>query len=304
MEFSHIPILSSEVCSFFKDSSGLVIDATLGLGGHSYKLLESNPNITIIGIDRDKEALKFAKERLSCFGNRFSAFYSNFSNGLKNIILEYKQINGILADIGISSYQLDNKNRGFGFYSHNLDMRMDLDSTLSAKDVVNSYTREQLNRIFSEYGEIKNPNYITKLILDYRKKNSINSAKSLSQLIEQNIKGKPNIHPATLVFQALRIEVNGELRELRELLYNMENLKNTKVAIISFHSLEDRIIKDRFKIWSKNCICNKDSFKCNCGNNNAKGLILTKKPVIPNKEEVALNKRSRSAKMRCFKFHV
>ncbi|RAX54684.1 16S rRNA (cytosine(1402)-N(4))-methyltransferase [Helicobacter sp. 16-1353] len=303
MNPNHIPVLCDEVCGFFADSSGLIVDATLGLGGHSLALLESNPKIKIIGIDKDREALNLANDRLSHFGDRFSAIHSSFAIGIKKIINENKEISGILADIGISSYQIDNPNRGFSFYSENLDMRMDLDSTIDAKMIVNSYTKEELNRIFMEYGEIKNPNNITKLILDYRRNRPINTAKELSNIIELNTRGKTKIHPATLIFQALRIEVNNELEELERFLDNTENLKNTKIAIISFHSLEDRIVKERFRLWAKNCICNENVMKCECGNNNAKGVNLTKKPIIPSAKEIALNNRSRSAKMRGFRFY-
>lgn len=301
--FNHISVLRDEVCDFFADIKGLVVDATLGLGGHSLMLLQKNPNINIIGIDKDKEALNLAKDRLSDFGDRFSAINSSFSVGIKDIITKHKKISGILADIGISSYQIDNPNRGFSFYSENLDMRMDLDSTFDAKMIINSYTKEELNRIFFEYGEIKNPNNITKLILDYRKNRPIDSAKELAGIFEANTKAGSRIHPATLIFQALRIEVNNELEELRAFLDNIENLKNTKVAIISFHSLEDRIVKERFKLWAKSCICDESVMKCQCGNDNAKGINLIKKPIIPSAKEIALNNRSRSAKMRGFQFY-
>lgn len=300
---NHIPVLCKEVCDFFANLDGVIVDCTLGLGGHSMALLQNNPNIKIIGIDKDKEALEIAKDRLSHFGDRFSAINASFTSGIKDIINTNIKISGILADIGISSYQMDNPKRGFGFHSENLDMRMDLDSTLNAKIVINSYTKEELDKIFVEYGEIHNPSIFTKLILDYRKNRPINSAKELSNLIAQNTRGKARIHPATLVFQSLRIEVNNELNELKIFLDNIENLKSTKVAIISFHSLEDRIIKERFKRWAKNCICDENVMKCVCGNNNAKGTNLTKKPISPSVKEISLNNRSRSAKMRGFEFY-
>ena len=303
MDSIHKPVLLNEVLSEFVDSKGLIIDATLGLGGHSFVLLEQNKNINIIGIDRDIEAISIAKERLGRFGKRFEVLHSNFSNGIKEILSKHNNIAGILADIGISSYQIDNPNRGFGFYSDNLDMRMDLSLPLNAKMIINSYPKDELHRIFIEYGEIKNPSLITKIILSHRKKHTIESARELSQLIESNTKIHTKIHPATLIFQALRIEVNDELGELRRFLANIENLKKAKVAIISFHSLEDRIVKETFKIWSKSCICSNDNLKCTCGNNHKKGEILNKKPIIPSKDEIMVNRRARSAKMRCFQFY-
>lgn len=301
--FSHIPVLLNEVLDEFVDSQGTIIDATLGLGGHSFALLEQNKNINIIGIDKDIEAIALAKERLNIFGARFKGLHSSFSNGIKDILSKNDNIIGILADIGISSYQVDNPNRGFSFYSDSLDMRMDTNSYLTAKMVINSYSKDELHRIFIEYGEIKNPTFITKIILDYRKNHTINTAKELSQLIESHSKINSKIHPATLVFQSLRIEVNDELGELKRFLNNIENLKKAKVAIISFHSLEDRIVKEKFKTWAKSCICSNDTIKCICGNNHKKGDILYKKPIIPSQNEIRANKRSRSAKMRCFRFY-
>lgn len=301
-DFKHISVLLNEVVDTFKDSSGTIIDATLGLGGHSLALLEQNKNINIIGIDRDIEAINLAKDRLSRFKSRIKFINSNFSNGIKQALCG-NNIVGVLADIGISSYQVDNLDRGFSFYSNNLDMRMDKNLPITAKMIINSYSKEDLHRIFIEYGEIKNPIPITKIILDHRKKYTISSAKELSLLIESNSKINAKIHPATLIFQALRIEVNDELGELRRFLDNIENLKNAKVAIISFHSLEDRIIKEKFKLWSKYCICDNDVIKCVCGNNHKKGDIINKKPIIPSQNEINVNKRSRSAKMRCFKFY-
>ncbi len=301
-DFKHISVLLNEVLDFFKDSKGTIVDATLGLGGHSLALLEQNKDVDIIGIDKDVEAINIAKDRLSKFESRVKIINSSFSDGIKQVLLE-RNVVGILADIGISSYQVDNLDRGFSFYSDNLDMRMDKHSLLTAKMVVNSYSKEELHRIFIEYGEIKNPIPITKAILDYRKKSTINSAKELSFLIESNSKINSKIHPATLVFQAIRIEVNDELGELRRFLKNIENLNNVKVAIISFHSLEDKIVKEVFKYWSRSCICNFDVIKCVCGNNHKKGDIVNKKPIIPSQNEININKRSRSAKMRCFKFY-
>lgn len=300
---THKSVLLNEVVDFFKDCSGIIVDSTLGLGGHSYELLKNNKNIQIIGIDRDVASLNFAKERLSEFSTRFSCIKSNFSFGIKKIIEENQNISGILADIGVSSPQFDNLERGFSFESESLDMRMDLDTTINAEIIVNSYSKDELNRIFFEYGEIKNPNIYTKLILDYRKNKMITSARELSNLIANNFKANSRIHPATLIFQALRIEVNNELGELRDFLKNIENLKSTKIAIISFHSLEDRIVKETFKKWIKDCCCEANVMKCECGNNNARGVIINKKPIIPTNSEIAYNRRSRSAKMRCFRFN-
>lgn len=299
----HKSVLLDEVRDFFYGIDGVFVDATLGLGGHSYAILEDNPKVSVIGIDKDIQSISFAKKRLSKFDGRFSIIKGSFAEQIDGIINSHNNISGILADIGVSSPQFDNLERGFSFESDRLDMRMDLDSNLNARDIVNSYSKDELNRIFREFGEIKNYEKITKMILDSRKKTKINSAKELCKILEANIKIRGSIHPATLVFQALRIEVNNELKELKEFLGKLENLNKTKVAIISFHSLEDRIVKDTFKLWAKSCICDSSVMKCECGGDNAKGKVTTKKPITPTAKEISQNKRSRSAKMRCFIFN-
>ena len=305
----------------------IFIDATLGLGGHSERVLSENPHLQVIGIDKDKISLDFAKNRLSKFGARFSAVQGSFDEKISAILerfgnldsaqtldsaqnsdsaqKEQGEIYGILADLGISSPQVDNLERGFSFDSPNLDMRMDLDSQLTAKAVINGYSKDELNRIFKDFGEIHNPTKIVSAILEARKKRKIESAKELCAILERTTKARGGIHPATLIFQALRIEVNDELGALHRFLDAIKNAnpKGAKIAIISFHSLEDRIVKEAFKAWSAGCICDKDALKCECGGQNQKGEILTKKPIIPSKAEISRNKRARSAKMRCFRFY-
>lgn len=298
----HIPVLLNEVKDFFSDIfGGVIIDATLGMGGHSYALLESNPYIKLICIDRDKEAIEIALKTLEPFRGRFEVINGAFGNTVAEIVRQTPNIVGLLADIGVSSYQLDSPLRGFGFTQNCLDMRMDLDSSLNAEYVVNSYSRDDLHRIFRDYGEIRNYEQVTNKILEARKNKRISTSSELSALFSSN--KRERINPATLIFQAIRIEVNDELGELKKLLSSIESLKGAKVAIISFHSLEDRIVKDTFKAWARNCICNDSVYKCECGGNNAKGVVLTKKPIVPSYQEITLNKRSRSSKMRCFKFN-
>ena len=299
MEVPHIPVLKDEVIDIFKEiKSGYIVDCTLGYGGHSEALLKSNENIKLICIDQDSEALEFSKKRLKRFKDRVIFEKGRFSK----VIAKHldKDIKGILADIGVSSLQLDKKDRGFGFDSDKLDMRMDKESSLSASDVVNHYDRERLEAILRDYGEIREYRKVADIII---KKRPFASARELSQTIEKNFRKRGRIHSATLVFQAIRIEVNDELGELNRLLESIENsqIDNCLVAIISFHSLEDRIVKRTFKEWSKSCICLPDSYKCTCGNDNALGKIVTKKPITPTKEELKANPRSRSSKMRVFK---
>ncbi|MDX9744005.1 MAG: 16S rRNA (cytosine(1402)-N(4))-methyltransferase RsmH [Arcobacteraceae bacterium] len=295
----HIPVLFEEVIDTFKNiKNGYIIDCTLGYGGHTLGILESNPFIKMICNDQDDEALLFSRKRLEKYSDRILFNKSNFKNITD--VFHDKKISGILADIGVSSLQLDKAERGFGFQSEILDMRMDTNSELSAFEVVNNYTKTELEHILKEYGEVAEYKKVASLIIQNR---PFQSAKELSTLLEKNMhKGK--LHPATLPFQAIRIEVNNELGVLEELFESLEkqNLKDCLVAIISFHSLEDRIVKNYFKKWAQSCICPPNVFRCECGNNHKKGTIITKKPIIPTNEEIKRNPRSRSSKMRIFKF--
>ena len=210
---------------------------------------------------------------------------------------------GVLADIGVSSLQLDKRERGFSFESETLDMRMDHDAPLRAYDVVNGYTVPELEKIFFEYGEERFSKKIVRLIDETRRKAKISSAKELANLLSSALpKGK--VHPATKVFQAIRIEVNDELGELERLL---DSLKTTQypmtVGIISFHSLEDRIVKQRFKEFTRSCLCPPEAMRCTCGDDHELGRILTKKPLEATPEEERSNPRSRSAKLRGFEFY-
>jgi len=293
----HIPVLFNEVIDTFKDlEGGYIIDCTLGYGGHSLGILQSNPNIKLICNDQDDEALEFSKNRLKDYKDRVIFNKGNFKSVIKSF--EDKNIVGVLADIGVSSLQLDKSQRGFGFESETLDMRMDQNQDLSAFDVVNNYSQNELEKVFKEYGEVKEYKKVASLIVENR---PFSSSKELADFLAKNMyKGK--LHPATLPFQGIRIEVNNELGVLEELFNQIEqsNLKNTKVAIISFHSLEDRIVKNYFKKWSKKCICPSYVMRCECGNNNQLGRTLTKKPIIPTTKEIKENPRSRSSKMRVF----
>ena len=294
----HIPVLYNEVLEVFKDlNNGYIIDCTLGYAGHSLAIISSNENIKLICNDQDDEALEFSKQRLSKFESRIIFNKGNF----KNVITKFKdlEIRGILADIGVSSLQLDNNNRGFGFKSEVLDMRMDQNQELNASEIVNNYKQKDLEFILKEFGEVKEYKKVSNLILQNR---PFTSALELSTLLEKNMY-KTKIHPATLPFQAIRIAVNNELGVLEELFDSIKdaNLTNCLVAIISFHSLEDRIVKNHFKKWSKKCICPSYVMRCECGNNNQLGKIISKKPIIPKKEEIRKNARSRSSKMRVFK---
>ncbi|MBA1438191.1 MAG: 16S rRNA (cytosine(1402)-N(4))-methyltransferase RsmH [Epsilonproteobacteria bacterium] len=301
-DIPHIPVLYREVLESFQNiDNGVVIDCTLGYGGHSSMILENNPHIKLVGIDQDQTAIDFSTKRLVPFSQRVEIKKGRFSHVIKDILQEYgaDQIKAVLADIGVSSLQLDQKDRGFSYESDNLDMRMDPDAALDAATVVNEYSQQQLERILYEYGEIKNAHKLAAQIIANR---PFYSAKELVAKLMPFLPKNKKIHPATLLMQAIRIEVNNELGELKGLLESIETstLTSAKVAIISFHSLEDRIVKQTFARWSRSCICPSQAIRCECGNNHHIGRVLTKKPLVAKSDEIQANARSRSAKLRVF----
>ncbi len=298
----HIPVLYREVIEVFENiEDGIIIDCTMGYGGHSSMILEANPNIKLIGIDQDQTAIDFSTKRLEKFKDRVVIKKGRFSSVIKEIVNEYdiNDIKGVLADIGVSSLQLDQKERGFSYDSDNLDMRMDKDAPLSAAEVVNEYSVSELERVLLDYGELRNYKKIASFIVNNR---PFHSAKELGDALKPMMPKGKKIHPATLLMQAIRIEVNDELGELKSLLKTIEDAKfpNAKVAIISFHSLEDRIVKQTFGEWKKSCICPSEVMRCTCTNDHSLGKVLTKKPIIAKEDELKENPRSRSAKMRVF----
>ncbi|MBE7037667.1 MAG: 16S rRNA (cytosine(1402)-N(4))-methyltransferase RsmH [Ruminococcaceae bacterium] len=305
MEFKHISVLLNEsVDALCVKKDGIYADGTLGGGGHSEKILEKlDKNGLLIGIDQDIEAIGAAKKRLERFSNVIFE-NTNFKN-IKQILEKnhISAIDGAVLDLGVSSYQLDNAERGFSYIADApLDMRMDKTSPVSAYDVVNTYSEDELSKIFFEYGEEKFSKKFAKEIVTRRINKSIDTTKELSDLIKDTIPQKfiqKGSHPAKRVFQAIRIEVNGELRILENAINDFfDSLKKGgRLAIISFHSLEDRIVKNTFLNLSKGCICPKDFPVCVCGNT-PKGKIITRKPVIPSDEEINMNKRAKSSKLR------
>ncbi|WP_297812984.1 16S rRNA (cytosine(1402)-N(4))-methyltransferase RsmH [uncultured Helicobacter sp.] len=311
MEIPHIPVLLKQVLESFEtplvQKGGVFLDCTLGFGGHSEALLKAYPKLQIIGIDQDKNAIAFASERLRGFGKRFSYQFGRYSEVLKQLLENvelHQNIVGILADIGVSSLQFDDKKRGFCFDSEQLDMRMNQKQILNAKEIVNHYTPNQLEQIFRDFGEIREYKKLARLIVESRKIEKITSSKALSSLIAKHFK-HPKIHPATQAFQALRIAVNDELGELERLLKVIEEnplCKGARVCIITFHSLEDRIVKMTFREWEKDCICDSNVMRCACGGGHQKGRNLYKKPLSANADELQNNPRSRSAKLRSFEF--
>lgn len=304
MQSPHKSVLLDEVVRAFSGINGTFIDCTLGYAGHSSAILQANQNVNLIACDKDDEAIRFSTKRLEIFGDRAKIYKSNFSEVIKIISAsELENVRGILADIGVSSLQLDRNERGFGLNSDTLDMRMDASAQKSAYDVVNGYSQGDLAKILYEYGELKNANFIAEKIVKARQISPIKSAKELSALVGGRSVNGRSLNPAILVFQAIRIEVNDELGELRRLLESIKNanFKDCIVAIISFHSLEDRIVKQTFREWAQSCICPSVIMRCECGNNHALGEIISKKAITPTQDEIRQNSRSSCAKMRIFR---
>lgn len=301
MNSIHIPVLLNEVVEAFRDiNDGVILDCTLGYGGHSKALLDTLPNIKIIACDQDDMAISYCTNKFKNYADRIQIYKSNFSQILQKIPQE--NIRAILADIGVSSLQLDLNERGFALKSDILDMRMDSSNQLDAKTIVNNYSQSQLEKIFYEYGELPNAKSIANKIIIARQNKEISSAKELVQIIGNSNLQNRSVSIATLAFQAIRIEVNKELDVLKELLNSIQNsaINHARVAIISFHSLEDRIIKDKFKSWQSSCICPSEAMRCECGNNHSIGKIITKKPITPSAQEIKANSRSACSKMRIF----
>lgn len=307
MDFNHISVLRDECIECLNiNPRGVYVDGTLGGAGHSLVILDTlSGEGKLIGIDRDLEALNVAKDRLKAFGN-FIPVHDNFFN-IKEILkrLDVTGIDGMLLDLGVSSYQIDNAERGFS-YMHDgpLDMRMNKEDKITAKDVINNYTEEELTKMFFDYGEEKYSKSIAKRIIEARKEKEITTTFELIEIIKKGIPKKAlneKGHPAKRIFQAIRIEVNGELDTLANAVKDgIESLKpKGRMCIITFHSLEDRVIKRTFEDMAGKCTCPKDFPKCICGYKSY-GKIITKKPILPNKEEMENNTRSKSAKLRVF----
>jgi len=307
MKTPHIPVLLEEVLDGFSPiKEGYFVDCTLGYAGHSEAMLKNYSTIKHIGIDRDDEALAFSKERLLPFEHRSTFYKGTFANTLPT--LNEKPIIGLLADFGVSSLQLDKMERGFSFESETLDMRMDSSAVLSAYEVVNNYSQEKLEYILNHYGEVRSYRRVASAIIEARSKKPIESGKELANVICTVIPRGGKIHPATLSFQGIRIEVNNELGEIEGLLdvletkYKAGELKGTIVSLITFHSLEDRLVKNRYKKWSTACICDAEAMRCTCGKKHQLGKMLVRKPITATKAELKINARSRSAKLRTFIF--
>ena len=306
MEFKHIPVLFEEIMTIMAPKPGeLFVDCTLGGGGHSKGFLErTGPDGRLIGIDQDVNALAAAQKNLSIFDGRVTFVHSNYEN-LDMILNQYaaEGVDGILFDIGVSSYQLDEKDRGFSYMQDApLDMRMNQQQGLSAWQVVNTYEEPELHRILKEYGEERWAKRIAQFIVEFRGKKSIDTTGELVDVIKRaNPKGarEEGSHPAKRTFQAIRIEVNNELGVLEETIaVAAKHLKKGgRLGIITFHSLEDRIVKEKFRYLASECICPPELPFCQC-DKVSEVKILTRKPVVASIEELQENSRAKSAKFR------
>ncbi len=303
IEFKHLPIMLNEVIDGLNiKKDGVYLDCTVGGAGHSKEIAKRLDGGMLLCLDKDEDALSVSKERLKSFNAKF--FHTDFKDF--ETALNYfgvQMLDGILLDLGVSSYQLDCGERGFSYnIDAPLDMRMDKTQKLTAKDVVNTYEKSELARIFREYGEEQFANNIAKHIAIDREKKPIETTFELAEIIKKAIPAKIRFkgsHPAKKVFQAIRIEVNSELDKLKETIIKLfRHLKPSgRLAIITFHSLEDRIVKTAFNELSKDCLCPPSVLFCVCGHKK-EGILLNKKPIIPSESELKENSRSHSAKLR------
>ena len=309
MEIVHTPVLLNECLEYLSpvgeafEKNAVMIDSTLGEGGHSFNFLSKYENLKIIGLDADKVIQAKARERLACFGERMNFFNGWFNDFYANYPCEYEKPDLILFDLGISVFHYEKSERGFSFrYDEKLDMRLNAESEKSAADLVNELSETELADMIYLYGEEKLSRRIAKAIVDARAGGKIESSKALAEIIWNCVPANyryGQIHPATRTFQALRIAVNGELKRLPKALSDaFACLKpGGKMGVITFHSLEDRIVKNYFRNLGKQCVCPPEVAVCRCGGSEC-AEILTRKPVCPTEEEIKANSPSRSAKLR------
>jgi len=307
LKFEHKPVMLKECIENLNiKPDGIYVDGTLGGAGHSIEIIKKlTPSGKLIAIDKDDDAINASKQKMKNFKN--VTYIKGNHDDIKLILkdLNINKVDGILLDLGVSSYQIDEKDRGFSYIKDaTLDMRMDKNQILDAKYIVNNYTEDQLTDIFYKYGEEKFSKKISKAICEYRRHNQIKTTLELSNIIQKNIPIKyqdEKNHPSKRVFQAIRIEVNNEIRPLYNTVKDCIDVLNNKgrLCIITFHSLEDRIVKNAYNDSLGKCTCPKDLPQCIC-NNIKMGKVITKKPLLASKEELENNSRAKSAKLRVF----
>ena len=308
MEFKHKSVLLNETIeSLNVKPDGIYVDGTIGGGGHSYEICKRlGEKGRLIGIDQDADAIEAASLRLKEFKDKISLVHSNYNN-IKSVVndLGINKVDGIVLDLGVSSYQLDNPERGFTYREDvPLDMRMDRESSMTARDIVNDYSEMELFRVIKDYGEEQFAKNIAKHIVKARSEKPIETTGELNEIIKAAIPAKMREHgghPSKKTYQAIRIELNHELTVLENSLDTMIELLNPKgrLSIITFHSLQDRIVKNIFRKNMNPCTCPPDFPVCVCGKKPT-GRIITRKPIVPSEEEIAENKRAKSSKLRVF----
>lgn len=305
MEFNHYSVMLKEVIEGLEiKKDGIYVDGTLGGAGHSVEIIKKLEDGMLIGIDQDQDALKFARQKLVQYSSKILLAHSNFSY-IKQIIKDfgYESVDGVLLDLGVSSYQLDTPERGFSYnYDAVLDMRMDSSQSLNAYEVVNNYSQEELSRIIKEYGEERWHHRVAEFIVEQRKIKAIKTTFDLVDVIKKAIPKnvrRDGPHPAKRIFQAIRIEVNNELLIIENTIKDSVSMLKPggRIAIITFHSLEDRLVKNTFKGLAIDCICPIEFPVCMC-NHKAEVKIITRKPIVASLKELEFNNRSRSAKLR------
>ena len=308
MEFKHTSVLLEEtIDNLHIKPYGIYVDGTLGGGGHSYQIASRLTGAgRLIGIDQDGDAIEAAGKRLEPFADRITLIRNNYCNAreaLRQIGID--KVDGIVLDLGVSSFQLDNVERGFSYkYDTALDMRMDTRQSLSAREIVNEYSEMELFRVIKDYGEEQFAKNIAKHIVKARKDKPVETTGELNEIIKAAIPAKMRAtggHPSKKTFQAIRIECNRELEVLRDSLDDLIDMLNPegRICIITFHSLEDRIVKSAFRKNENPCTCPSDFPVCVCGQV-SKGRVISRKPILPSEEETEANKRSKSAKLRVF----
>ena len=306
MEYSHYSVMLQETIENLNiKKDGLYVDGTLGGGGHAYQVCKRLENGHFYGIDQDDAAIEAAGKRLEEFGHKVTIIRNNYCNTKAALAeLGVHKVDGIVLDLGVSSYQLDTEERGFSYrFDADLDMRMDRRQSLTAKDIVNGYSEMELFHIIRDYGEDNFAKNIAKHIVKAREIKKIETTGELNEIIKAAIPAKmrQNGHPSKKTFQAIRIECNRELEVLKNALDDLVELLNPggRLCIITFHSLEDRIVKTAFRKYENPCTCPPEFPVCVCGAK-AQGKVITKKPILPSGEELEVNSRSKSAKLRVF----
>lgn len=304
MEYFHVPVLYDEVMDGLSiKPDGIYLDGTLGGGGHTRGILERLTTGRLIANDKDADAIENAKDKLSDYADKITYVHDDYKNIIAHLDdLQIKDLDGILLDLGVSSYQIDTAERGFSYVKDApLDMRMDREQSLSAYDVVNKYSEKELLRVLYEYGEESNARNIVRNIIAAREKEPIKTTSELAELVSKSYPPKERYkhgNPAKKTFQATRIEVNNELAGLQDFIYDLalRLKKGGRMCVITFHSLEDRIVKHAFIELEKDCVCDKKLPVCVC-NKRREAIIITKKPILGEKEK-EVNKRAESAKLR------